>query len=102
MFRQAVRLFGQASFATRVQGFDCPQTFGLSFQWTGETALGDPIPLPAALSAARTLYLPPKTLPTDVVSRFLLRVCYVDNPDPVLCDVATRDFMVRSIVYLPR
>lgn len=80
-----------------MRNFSCPQDSGLSISWTAESVDGDSVALsPANQAASLTLFLPPKFLPSGIPTRFLMRVCYLENPDPVLCDVASRDFMVRS------
>lgn len=91
----AVRLFGDARPATSsVNGFPCGAASGLSFQWTGETGGGgDSIPLGFANQAnAKTLYLPPKFLQPDVLSRFTFSACYAGNPAAVLCGTAVKAF----------
>lgn len=95
---QTVRLFGSASSAGRVNNFTCDETAGLSFAWTGDTAEGDAIDLGFANQAlSPTLLLPPKSVPAGVTARFQIRVCYTENADPILCDLAYRTFKVRCI-----
>lgn len=89
----AVRLFGEAKPASAVvKGFPCSVASGLSFKWTGEVAAtGDSIPLTFANQVnSKTLYLPPKALPADTISRFVFRACYAANPAEELCGEAPR------------
>lgn len=102
----AVRLFGEAAPASAtVKGFPCSVSSGLSFTWRGEVAAtGDPIPLTFANQVnSKTLFLPPKALPADQISRFVFRTCYAANPAEELCGEAPKAFqavtspLVRSL-----
>lgn len=90
-----VRLFGEAQPPPTAGGFACSAATALSFSWVGDTSNGEPIPLTFAANQvnSKTLVLPPRSLATFAVSRFVFRTCYAGNAEARLCGLAETAFV---------
>ena len=97
-----LQLFGRAATPASVGGFACPSVASVTFAWSG-TQDDAALPLGAANQVnTPALYLPPRSLASNVNATFTLQACFASVAGVTrLCAAASGSFAITSSPLVP-